>query len=226
MWAMIATWRMALEGITAGGEMLEQGAAAGEALEKAICDIEDFPYYKSVGYGGLPNEEMEVELDAAYMDGDTFDIGAVAAIKDFANPIKVAKRLSAESVNCMLVSEGAEKFAHKEGFERKNMLTDRAKICLLYTSGVNEALQKALSIAKREGLITKNVDGYMGYGQYGEGENYIGVMGHLDVVEIGDGWRYPAFSATIAENRIWGRGALDNKGPLFAAFYGLSLIHI
>ena len=112
MWAMIATWRMALEGITAGGEMLEQGAAAGEALEKAICDIEDFPYYISVGYGGLPNEEMEVELDAAYMDGDTFDIGAVAAIKDFAHPIKVAKRLSAESVNCMLVSEGAEKFAH------------------------------------------------------------------------------------------------------------------
>ena len=45
MWAMIATWRMALEGITAGGEMLEHGAAAGEALEKAICDIEDFPYY-------------------------------------------------------------------------------------------------------------------------------------------------------------------------------------
>lgn len=61
MWAMIATWRMALEGITAGGEMLEHGAAAGEALEKAICDIEDFPYYKSVGYGGLPNEEMEVD---------------------------------------------------------------------------------------------------------------------------------------------------------------------
>ena len=50
MWAMIATWRMALEGITAGGEMLEQGAAAGEALEKAICDIEDFPYYTVTGH--------------------------------------------------------------------------------------------------------------------------------------------------------------------------------
>ena len=96
-----------------------------------------------------------------------------------------------------------------------------AKPGMPFGAGVNEALLKALSIAKREGLITKNVDGYMGYGQYGEGENYIGVMGHLDVVEIGDGWRYPAFSATIAENRIWGRGALDNKGPLFAAFYGM-----
>ena len=96
-----------------------------------------------------------------------------------------------------------------------------AKPGMPFGAGVNEALLKALSIAKREGLVTKNVDGYMGYGQYGEGENYIGVMGHLDVVEIGDGWRYPAFSATIAENRIWGRGALDNKGPLFAAFYGM-----
>lgn len=89
--------------------------------------MEDFPYYKSVGYGGLPNEEMEVELDAAYMDGDTLDIGAVAAIRDFANPVSIARRLSREKVNSMLVAEGAEKFAHKEGFERKNMLTDRAR---------------------------------------------------------------------------------------------------
>lgn len=143
MWAMIATWRMALEGITAGGEMLENNASAGDALEKAIQDIEDFPYYKSVGYGGLPNEEMEVELDAAYMDGDTMDVGAVAAIKDFANPISIAKRLSKESVNCLLVAEGAEKFAHKEGFERKNMLTDRAKIH--YKNRVKEVKQQEIS---------------------------------------------------------------------------------
>ena len=100
---------------------------AGDAIETAIREVEDFPYYKSVGYGGLPNEEMEVELDAAFMDGDTLDIGAVAAIRDFANPVSIARRLSHEKVNSLLVAEGAEKFAHKEGFERKNMLTDRAK---------------------------------------------------------------------------------------------------
>ena len=61
------------------------------------------------------------------MDGNTLDIGAVAAIKDFANPVSIARRLSHEKVNNVLVAEGAEKFAHKEGFERKNMLTDRAK---------------------------------------------------------------------------------------------------
>lgn len=127
MWGMIATWRMAVEGVTKGSQILKSGGDAGDAVETAICEVEDFPYYKSVGYGGLPNEEMEVELDAAFMDGNTLDIGAVAALKDFANPVSIARRLSQEKVNCMLVSEGAEKFAHKEGFERKNMLTDRAK---------------------------------------------------------------------------------------------------
>lgn len=128
MWGIIATWRMAVEGISKAGEILENGGDAGDAIELAIKEVEDFEYYKSVGYGGLPNEEMEVELDAAYMDGDTFDIGAIAAIKDYANPVSIARRLSHEKVNSMLVAEGAEKFAHKEGFERKNMLTDRARI--------------------------------------------------------------------------------------------------
>lgn len=128
MWGIIATWRMAVEGITKATEELETGGDAGNAIETAIREVEDFPYYKSVGYGGLPNEEMEVELDAAFMDGNTLSIGAVAAIKDFANPVSIAKRLAEEKVNNVLVAEGAEKFAHKEGFERKNMLTGRAKI--------------------------------------------------------------------------------------------------
>lgn len=128
MWGIIATWRMALEGITEGAKMLENGQFAGDVVERSIMEVEDFPYYKSVGYGGLPNEEMEVELDAGYMDGDTLDIGAVSAIKDFKNPICIAKRLSIEKVNSVLTSQGAEKFAHKEGFIRQNMLTERAKI--------------------------------------------------------------------------------------------------
>lgn len=142
MWGMIATWRMAVEGVTKGCEMLKEGGNAGDAIETAIREVEDFPYYKSVGYGGLPNEEMEVELDAAFMDGDTLDVGAVAAIKDYANPVSIARRLSHEKVNSMLVAEGAEKFAHKEGFERKNMLTDRAKAH--YRKRVKEIKQQEL----------------------------------------------------------------------------------
>ena len=94
MWGIIATWRMAVEGISKASQVLAEGGDAGDAIEIAVREVEDFPYYKSVGYGGLPNEEMEVELDAAFMDGDTLDIGAVAAIKDYANPVSIARRLS------------------------------------------------------------------------------------------------------------------------------------
>ena len=128
MWGIIATWCMAYDGINKASEMLKNDDDAGNAIEEAIKIVEDCPYYKSVGYGGLPNKEMEVELDAAFMDGDTLDIGAVGAIKDFANPISIARSLSKEKVNNLLVGLGAEKYASKKGFKRKNMLSDRAKI--------------------------------------------------------------------------------------------------
>ncbi len=127
MHGMIATWRMAKEGIELGEELLRQGKKSGEAIEAAIRAVEDFPYYKSVGYGGLPNEEQVVELDAGYMDVDTMSVGAVGAIKDFANPISIAKRLSGEKVNNILVGAGAEKYAREFQFEEKEMLTDRAR---------------------------------------------------------------------------------------------------
>ena len=128
MFGIIATWSMALEGFTEAVAMLKEGKDAGDAVETAVGAVEDFEFYKSVGYGGLPNEEMEVELDAAFMDGTTLDVGAVGAIKDFANPVSIARALSKEPVNNFLVGAGAEKYAHRHGFERKNMLTERAKI--------------------------------------------------------------------------------------------------
>ena len=84
MYGIIATWRMALEGITKADEILKNHGDAGDAIVEAVKAVEDFPYYKSVGYGGLPNEEMIVELDAAYMNGNTLSVGCVGAIKDFA----------------------------------------------------------------------------------------------------------------------------------------------
>ena len=143
MWAIIATWRMAIEGLTKAANELENGMDAGDAVELAVKEVEDYPFYKSVGYGGLPNENCEVELDAAYMDGDTLSIGAVAGIRDFANPVSIAKKLSNDKVNNFLVGVGAEEYAHKNGFERKNMLTDRAK--LHYTKRKKETLDKGLS---------------------------------------------------------------------------------
>lgn len=86
---------------------------------------------------------------------------------------------------------------------------------------VNRALLKALEISEKLGFKTKNIDGYMGYAQFGEGDDYIGIVGHLDVVPTEDGWINPPFSGHIEDGRIYSRGALDNKGPIMSALYGL-----
>ena len=94
-----------------------------------------------------------------------------------------------------------------------------------FGKGVAEALDMALSIAKELGFETGSIDGYMGYAQYGEGEEYVGIIGHLDVVPVGDGWNHPPFSGYVDENgRIFSRGILDNKGPIMSCLYALYAI--
>lgn len=126
-YGMIATWRMACDGIAAATQALAEGGSSQKAIVDAIKMVEDYPFYKSVGYGGLPNEVGMVELDAAFMNGDNFDIGAVAGSRSVKNPIVVAEKLSHERFNSFLVGDGVAKYAIKEGFELQNMLTERAK---------------------------------------------------------------------------------------------------
>lgn len=87
-----------------------------------------------------------------------------------------------------------------------------------------DALEYALNLGKNLGFVTKNIDGYCGYIEFGEGEKLIGIVGHLDVVPSGDGWNTPPFEATIKENKIFGRGAIDDKGPVVAALYAMKAI--
>ena len=126
-WGIIGTWRMALEGVIEAEKLLKNNGSSLDAVEIAVKMVEDCPEYRSVGYGGLPNQECEVELDAAFMDGDSLSIGAVGGIKDFKNPISIARKLMDEEYNIFLVGLGAEKYAHKMGFERKNMLTEYSR---------------------------------------------------------------------------------------------------
>ncbi|MBU5591432.1 dipeptidase PepV [Clostridium sp. MSJ-4] len=93
-----------------------------------------------------------------------------------------------------------------------------------FGKGVSKALEKALEIAKNLGFNTVNMDGYVGYAEYGEGDDYIGVLGHLDVVPEGDGWIYPPYGAEIHDGKIYARGTLDDKGPMMAALFGLKAI--
>lgn len=126
MWTIIATWRMAFDGIGCASGQLRQGRSAADAVEIAVRDVEDNPYFKSVGFGGLPNEEMDVECDAAFMDGDSLEFGAIGAARNIANPVSVARSLAHGDANNFLVGEGVTKYAAQEGFEIKNMLSDRA----------------------------------------------------------------------------------------------------
>ncbi|MGC0088277.1 isoaspartyl peptidase/L-asparaginase, partial [Enterobacter asburiae] len=111
MWGIIATWRMALEGVTESASALAAGKPVSAAVVDAVAAVEDFPFYKSVGYGGLPTENGEVELDAAYMDGDTLAFGAVGNLVDIANPVRVAHALSRQRYNSLLVGQGAREWA-------------------------------------------------------------------------------------------------------------------
>lgn len=93
-----------------------------------------------------------------------------------------------------------------------------------FGEGIAKALDEALKISSELGFKTKNVDGYVGYAEYGEGEELVGVLGHLDVVPEGSGWMYPPYGGEIHDGKIYGRGTTDDKGPIIAALYGLKAI--
>ncbi len=86
------------------------------------------------------------------------------------------------------------------------------------------ALEYALNLGNKLGFRTKNIDGYCGYIEFGEGDELLGIIGHLDVVPSGDSWNTPPFEATIKDNKIYGRGAIDDKGPVVASLYAMKAI--
>ncbi|KRM56505.1 N(4)-(beta-N-acetylglucosaminyl)-L-asparaginase [Lacticaseibacillus sharpeae] len=125
--AIIGTWRMAGEGVQLVAPALAAGGSAADAVERGIMAVENNPANISVGYGALPNRDGVLEMDSAFMNGANFQIGAIAGARDIANPIRVSRRLSEERVNNVLVGRGAESFADACGFERKDMVTAKAR---------------------------------------------------------------------------------------------------
>lgn len=89
---------------------------------------------------------------------------------------------------------------------------------------INDALEYMLKLGNDLGFKTKNIDGYCGYIEFGEGKELIGIIGHLDVVPEGDNWSYPPFSGTITNNKIYGRGAIDDKGPVISSLYAMKAV--
>lgn len=93
-----------------------------------------------------------------------------------------------------------------------------------FGKGPKKALETALALARKYGFETAIVNDAVGYAQWGEAEEYIGVVGHLDVVPAGDGWSFPPFKLSKQDQRFYGRGILDNKGPILACLFGLKLL--
>ncbi len=90
----------------------------------------------------------------------------------------------------------------------------------------NNVLNYALNLGKSMGFKTKNIDGYCGYIEFGEGKELVGIIGHLDVVpaNIEDGWTTPPFSPEIRNGKLFGRGSIDDKGPVIASLYAMKAI--
>ena len=93
--------------------------------------------------------------------------------------------------------------------------------------GPKQALEEVLKIATELGFHTKNIDDKIGYAEYGENRAdgaYYGIFGHVDVMPLGEGWNSPPLSLTLREGKLFGRGTLDNKGPILSNLYALYVL--
>jgi N4-(beta-N-acetylglucosaminyl)-L-asparaginase len=114
-----------------GMEVLRKGGDTLDAVVAAVTVVEDDPNDDSVGYGGLPNEEGEVELDASVMHGPTHRAGSVASVRRIKNVARLAKTVMEKTNHVMIVGDGARRFARAEGFEEMNLLTEHSRLLWL-----------------------------------------------------------------------------------------------
>jgi len=108
-------------------QALASGGSALDAVEKATNVIELDPEDMSVGYGGLPNEDGVVQLDASIMDGRTYNAGAVAGIENIKHPSSVARLVMERTDHVILVADGAKQFALSFGFPEEDLMTEKSR---------------------------------------------------------------------------------------------------
>jgi N4-(beta-N-acetylglucosaminyl)-L-asparaginase len=113
--------------LSKGMDILKSGGDTLEAAVAAVTVVEDDPNDDSVGYGGLPNEEGEVELDASVMHGPTRRAGSVAGVRRIKNVARLAKTVMERTNHVMIAGDGARRFAVAQGFEEMNLLTEHSR---------------------------------------------------------------------------------------------------
>lgn len=114
---MKSAWKTPYERLRRGGELLD-------AVESGIKPVEGDPSIAHVGLGGAPNMLGELETDAAVMDGDTLNVGAVGALKGYASAVWVARQVMEVLPHTMIVGEGAARFAEERGAKKQKELPD------------------------------------------------------------------------------------------------------
>lgn len=90
--------------------------------------------------------------------------------------------------------------------------------------GPAKALQAFLNMAKRDGFKTTNLDNLAGFVEYGEGDETVAILAHVDVMPAGEGWSTEPFTLTEKDGNLYGRGTSDDKGPALACYYGLKIL--
>ena len=93
-----------------------------------------------------------------------------------------------------------------------------------FGEGPAKALEEGLKIAQELGFKTVNLDNYCGYAEMGEGDEIVGIAGHLDIVPVGGDWSYDPFKLTREGDYVYGRGTTDDKGPVLEALYAMKLL--
>ncbi|WP_205720220.1 isoaspartyl peptidase/L-asparaginase family protein [Fodinibius halophilus] len=123
---VISTWNHGIAANEAAWEVLAEGGSALDAVEAGVRVTEADPEVRTVGYGGRPDRDGYVTLDACIMD-EQQQGGSVGALQHIMHPISVARKVKEDSPHVMLVGDGALDFALDQGFEKKNLLTDQSK---------------------------------------------------------------------------------------------------
>jgi N4-(beta-N-acetylglucosaminyl)-L-asparaginase len=112
-------------------QMMQSGADTLDSVIAGVNIVELDPNDTSVGYGGLPNEDGVVELDACVMHGPTRRAGSVAAIQGVKTPSKIAKLVMDHTTHVMIVGDGALKFAEAYGYQKEDLLTEKSRTAWL-----------------------------------------------------------------------------------------------
>lgn len=93
-----------------------------------------------------------------------------------------------------------------------------------FGTGIKDALEYLLHMGEQEGFKVKNMNGYAGHIEWGEGDELLGILGHVDVVPPGDGWSQDPFSPYVKNEKLYARGVQDDKGPVMAAFFAMKML--